>query len=68
MLRYRGHTYEIRDGAWRGPDGHMVHLLTWVTDDLLRRYPDAGAKPGDMELAAQVAARLGDEAQVVGEA
>lgn len=35
-IRYRGHVYQIEDGNWRGPDGHVVHLLTWITDDLSR--------------------------------
>ena len=63
-LRYRGHDYQIEDGAWRGPDGHVVHLLTWITDDLPR---SAGREPGsDLATARQVADRLGSDAEVIG--
>ncbi len=59
-LSYRGHVYRIENGAWRGPDGHVVHLLTWVSDDLA---PPPGQD--DAETARQVAERLGPEARVV---
>lgn len=67
-LRYRGDLYTIDGGHWRGPDGHVVHLLTWITDDLDRlaettlRGPDP-----DLDAAHKVAARLGSAAQVVAE-
>lgn len=65
-LRYRGRQYHIEDGGWRGPDGHDVHLLTWITDDLARlpetepRGPDR-----DLDAARQVAERLGSDAEVI---
>ena len=66
-LRYRGAVYRIENACWRGPDGHIVHLLTWVTDDLLaRETPDS--PPGELEgealdrwLAQKVAETLGAE-------
>lgn len=66
MLRYRGRVYRIEGGHWRGPDGHVVHLLTWITDDLSRlsetrpRGPDT-----DEDTARKVADRLGGEAEVI---
>lgn len=59
-LSYRGGVYRIEDGAWRGPDGHTVHLLTWITDDLA---PPPGQD--DAETARRVAERLGEEAHLV---
>ena len=64
-LRYRGQTYEIENGGWRGPDGQTVHFLTWVTDDLTRMGHDLRAPDGDLETAERVAERLGEEASVI---
>lgn len=66
-LRYENGIYHIVDGRWRGPDGHTVHLLTWITDDLERRPETApgGADP-DLDIARKVASELGDAAEVVG--
>lgn len=61
ILHYRSESYRLRRGAWRGRDGHQVHFLTWVTDDLLRRE---GAFPSDVELAARVAEVLGADASL----
>lgn len=74
-LAYDGHVYRLAGGNWRGPDGHVVHLLTWVSDDLLRRTA-AGADDGESEgegdrtardrwLAREVAARLGERARLL---
>lgn len=65
QLRYRGHVYTLDDGRWRGPDGHVVHLLTWITDDLGRLEETAPQGPdSDLDAARKVAARLGSEARV----
>lgn len=66
-LRYRGHVYRIEDGKWRGPDGHIVHLLTWITDDLSRLAETTPGGPDpDLDAARRVAERLGNEAEVLG--
>ena len=63
-LHYRGHVYQLEGTSWRGPDGSVVHLLTWITDDLLEQLP-AGGTRDQAALARQVAERLGEEAEVV---
>jgi hypothetical protein len=64
-LRYRGDLYQIENGHWRGRDGHMVHFLTWVTDDLRHRGELSPRGSGsDLEAARSVAARLGSDACV----
>ena len=62
-IRYRGHVYQVDNGSWRGPDGHTVHLLTWITDDL-ERHPDTrpAGPDRDLDVAIRVAERLGDAA------
>lgn len=68
-LRYRGHVYQVEGGNWRGPDGHIVHLLTWVTDDLWRQSETtAQTSEPDLETARRVAERLGEEAEVISRA
>ena len=68
-LRYRGHVYRLADGGWRGPDGHIVHFLTWVADDVLARAGAEAPPAGDRRdgwLAERVVARLGEGARLVG--
>lgn len=62
-LRYRGHAYQLEGTSWRGPDGHIVHLLTWITDDLVQQLPASDARD-EAAVARQVAERLGEEARV----
>ncbi len=64
-LRYRGHLYQIEDGGWRGRDGNVVHLLTWITDELLRQREIAPGPHRDLDAARKVAGRLGSEARVL---
>ena len=74
-LHYRDGVYRVEGGSWRGPDGHVVHLLTWITDDLQRlakaprgatHLEDCGATHlDDGAVAIAVAERLGSEAEVV---
>jgi hypothetical protein len=59
VLRYRGASFRMKDQAWRGRDGHQVHFLTWITDDLIARE---GPFDSDVDLAARVAEILGGEA------
>ncbi len=66
QLRYRDRIYRIENGFWRGPDGHVVHLLTWITDDLERLAETAPQGPDrDLDAARKVAVRLGGDAAVV---
>lgn len=62
-LRYRGFVYRLEGGRWRGRDGHTVHLLTWVSDDLLRREAPPPGTDRDRWLAERVSATLGSEAE-----
>jgi hypothetical protein len=66
-IRYRGRVYQVEGGNWRGPDGHVVHLLTWITDDL-SRLPETrpGGPDPDADAARRVVERLGADAEVVG--
>lgn len=61
-LLYRGAVYRLQRGFWRGPDGDVVHLLTWVTDDLARRGEISPGSQDDGEVLRRVAAELGDDA------
>ena len=63
-LLYRGTVYRLQRGFWRGPDGDVVHLLTWVTDDLTRRGEIAPGSQDDGEVTRRVAAELGDAASL----
>lgn len=63
-LRYRGKTYQLEGDGWRGPDGHVVHLLTWITDDLDRLTPGSGPRDEGATVL-RVAQRLGEGAEVV---
>ena len=57
-LEYRGHVYRVENGHWRGKDGHAVHFLTWVSDDL-KRQGVLGEESSDAEIAQQTAAQIG---------
>jgi hypothetical protein len=57
-MLYEDAVYRISGGHWRGRNGHVVHLLTWVTDDLLRQM-GGQIEGGDLTLARLVAEKLG---------
>ncbi len=63
-IRYRDAIYQVEGGHWRGKDGHAVHFLTWVTDDL-RRLEILSTTSMDIEVASAVVEKLGEDAFLV---